>query len=370
MQPGDADDRCVHLRLVGRAGQAARFGAEIQWDMVSDPEAIGIIAGDRTGTGGTLGQNARAQERPMNDSTSAPASRAIFSGPVTTPVLPAATVVVLRDGEQGLEVLMLRRHVKSDVLGGAFVFPGGKLDPVDRVVASRCVDAAPERLHARLGEPQLDAREAAALFVAACRETLEESGVLFAHDADAELARRVRASALGPQSFDTVLDALSLRLDTESLVPWTRWITPRVPAMMSRRFDARFFVARLPAGQQAEHDEYEATESAWLRPRVALERYRRREIVVAPVQLMSLAHLARHACAASVLDEARTRMPPLVEPEPFEENGLRAIAYPGHPRHPVRERAIPGPDCLLLRDELFEPPAGFDSLLGADADSR
>ena len=126
----------------------------------------------------------------MNDTTAGPAPRAIFSGPVTTPVLPAATVVVLRDGEQGLEVLMLRRHAKSDVLGGAFVFPGGKLDPVDRaVVGSRCVDAAPERLRARLGEAQLDAREAAALFVAACRETLEESGVLFAHDADAACER-------------------------------------------------------------------------------------------------------------------------------------------------------------------------------------
>ncbi|MCO5100380.1 MAG: NUDIX hydrolase [Burkholderiaceae bacterium] len=307
----------------------------------------------------------------MNDSTTGHASRAIFAGPVATPVLAAATVVVLRDGEHGLEVLMLRRHAKSEVLGGAFVFPGGKLDAVDRVVAgARCVDASPEQLHARLGEPRLDARDAAALFVAACRETLEESGVLFAHGADAAAAQRVRDGARRAQRFDAVLDALALRLDTESLVPWTRWITPRVPAMMNRRFDARFFVARLPAGQQASHDDHEATDSLWLRPRVALERYRRREIVVAPVQLMSLVHLARHACVASVLAEARTRRPPLIEPEPFEENGVRAIAYPGHPRHPVRECAIPGPDCLLLRDDLFEPPAGFDSLLGLDAETR
>src|SRR5690606_40551222 len=113
--------RTIGAFICGSWGAPDRRRASVRksgGDMVSDPEAIGIIAGDRIGTGATLGQNARAQERPMNDSTSAPASRAIFSGPVTTPVLPAATVVVLRDGEQGLEVLMLRRHVKSDVLGG------------------------------------------------------------------------------------------------------------------------------------------------------------------------------------------------------------------------------------------------------------
>lgn len=305
----------------------------------------------------------------MDATATGSAPRPIFSGPVTTPVLPAATVVVLRDGDGGLEVLMLRRHARSDVLGGAFVFPGGKLDAADRAVAlSGRLDDSAAALHARLGEPQLDAVQAAALFVAACRETLEESGVLFARDADAATALHVRDEVCRARSFDAVLDALALRLDTGALVPWTRWVTPRVPAMMSRRFDARFFVARLPDGQQARHDDHEATESLWLRPTVAIERYRRREIVLAPVQLMSLVHLARHSSSASVLDEARSRMPPLIEPEPYEENGVRAIAYPGHPRHPVRERAIPGPDCLVLRGELFEPPTGFDSLVGDDAD--
>lgn len=307
----------------------------------------------------------------MNDSTTGPAQRPVFAGPVTTPVRPAATVVMLRDADEGLEVLMLRRNVRSHVLGGAFVFPGGKLDPADRAVAaSSLVDAPPDRLHARLGEPRLDANEAAALFVAACRETLEESGVLFAHGADAPLAARARGELCSARPFDAVLEALALQLDTAALVPWTRWVTPRVPAMMNQRFDARFFVARLPDGQQAKHDDHEATESVWLRPRVALERYRRREIVLAPVQLMSIVHLSKHARAASVLDEARDRMPPLIEPEPYEEDGVQAIAYPGHPRHPVRERALPGPDCLLLRGELFEPPAGFDSLLGIDAEPK
>src|SRR5690606_33932099 len=107
---------------------------------------------------------------------------------------------------------------RSQVLGGAFVFPGGKLDPADHALAeSGLVDAPPDRLHARLGEPRLDMREAAALFVAACRETLEESGVLFAHGADAALAARARDEFCSARPFDAVLGALALRLDTGSL---------------------------------------------------------------------------------------------------------------------------------------------------------
>ncbi len=292
-------------------------------------------------------------------------SRPIFAGPVATPVLPAATVVILRDGERGPEVLMLRRHAKSEVLGGAYVFPGGKIDPQDLVVArSDRVGSSLALLHTRLGEPRLAPDVAGAVFVAACRETLEEAGVLFARQADAQLAHRARERACGHSGFADMLDELDLLLCSDALIPWTRWITPKIPAMMSRRFDARFFVASLPDGQQPTHDDFEATDSIWMRPAVALQRYRDREIVLAPVQIMSLAHLARHATVGSVLDEARARMPPLIEPEAYDESGTRAIAYPGHERHPVRDRVIPGPTCLLLRDDLFEPPDGFDSLLG------
>lgn len=287
-----------------------------------------------------------------------------FRGPVDTPIRAAATVVVLRDGERGVEVLMLRRNVRSAVLGGAYVFPGGKLDPADRSVArSRRLGSPMTQLHARLGEPALEADVAAALYVAACRETLEEAGVLFVHGAGAQVAERARELACGETGFEGMLDDLGLELSTEQMLPWSRWITPRTPSMMDRRFDARFFVAALPAGQQARHDEHEATESVWLQPAAALDRYRNRDIVLAPVQLMSLAHLARHRSVDSVLDEARMRPPPLIEPEPYEDEGGRAIAYPGDPRHPVRVRALPGPTSLRLRDDCFEPPDGFDEWL-------
>lgn len=302
---------------------------------------------------------------PMPTRSGTKPANPVFPGPVDAAVRAAATVVVLRGGERGPEVLMIRRHPNSEVLAGAYVFPGGKLDTADlRVVRGGRLASPPGQLHARLGEPTLEVETAAALFVAACRETLEEAGVLFARGVDAQRAQRVREGACSEAGFAGTLEELDLRLATDSLIPWTRWITPRSPALMNRRFDARFFVAALPPGQLAVHDDFEATDSVWMRPAVALERYRVHEILLAPVQIMSLAHLARHASVESVLDEARARIPPRIEPELYEYAGLKGFAYPGHERHPVRMRAMPGPTSLVLRGERFEPPDGFDQLFG------
>ena len=93
--------------------------------------------------------------------------------------------------------------------------------------------------------------------------------------------------------FGEILARLGLRLDWSNIVPWSRWITPRVPAMFNKRFDARFFVAAVPNDQEARHDNHEATGSFWLRPRVVLEQYWAGEINLAPAQIMSMAALAR-----------------------------------------------------------------------------
>lgn len=281
---------------------------------------------------------------------------------VTTPPRPAATVVLLRDGEDGPEVLLIKRHGLSDVLGGAYVFPGGKLDEADRGEILARVDTPAERLHAALGEPALDPVGAAALFVAAARETFEECGILLAHGIDAPTAERATGRAREGLGFADLVGELDLQLRISSLVPWTRWITPRVPSVMRKRFDTRFFLAQLPEGLEAKHDEHEATETVWLRPREALERYWRRDIEMAPPQIQSLAHLARHSRAADVIAEAMERRPPLIEPEPFEEEGTRVIAYPGDPRHPVAARAMPGPLRLRHVKGRFEPFGGFEAL--------
>jgi len=277
----------------------------------------------------------------------------------------AASVVMLRDGPRGLEVFLIKRHGLSDVLGGAHVFPGGKLDEDDASPALQALlDSPADELHRVLAEPQLDALTAAALHVAALREAFEETGVLYAQGAAPQAGNAWRQLREG-RPFHELLTQLSLRLQVSQLHPWSRWITPLVGGVIRKRFDTRFFLARLPEGQVAQHDNHEATESAWLTPRDALQRYWDREIELAPPQIMSLAHLSRHASAAAALAEARGRTPPLILPESFEDAGTRVVCYPGDARHPVPERALPGPTRLHYRNRRFEPAEGLEALFAA-----
>lgn len=285
---------------------------------------------------------------------------------VTAPPRAAATVVMLRDtddGVAGIEVFLLKRHGLSDVLGGAYVFPGGKVDPSDAQLDMEAhLDQPPHALHAGLNEPDIAPLTAASLYVAAMREAFEESGILFAQGASAGHAARATALLREGHKFDTVLAQLALRLQTNSVLPWSRWITPKVPSVMNKRFDTRFFVSAVPAHQVARHDNHETTDSVWLRPRTALEQYWQDQIELAPPQIMSLVHLARHASVQSVLRAARSRLPPVIEPEPFEHEGSRVICYPGDERHSVRAQALPGPTRLVYRNKRFEPMTGFDAL--------
>ena len=282
---------------------------------------------------------------------------------VTTPLRSAATVMLLRDASAGLEIFLIKRHGLSDVLGGAYVFPGGKVDGADAELdVDLHLDQAPPALHATLNEPEIDIPTACGLYVAAIREAFEESGILFAHGATQAQATRATALAREGYAFDEVLAQMQLRLQTLSLAPWSRWITPRVPSVMNKRFDTRFFVAACPANQLASHDNHEATESLWISPRAALEQYQSGQLELAPPQIMSLAHLSRFEGVNAVMTEARSRLPAVINPEPFDEDGSRVICYPGDARHSVQVRVMPGPTRLRYVNKRFEPTEGFDAL--------
>jgi 8-oxo-dGTP pyrophosphatase MutT (NUDIX family) len=275
---------------------------------------------------------------------------------------PAATLVLLRDSSAGAEVLLLKRHGLSDVLGEAFVFPGGKLDRADcELDAALFLDASPAALEGRLGESGCDQATAVGLFVAAIREACEESGILMASGvSDAqreEVTSRLRAGA----PFGQTIAKHDVRLAASEVLAWSRWITP-VSSLQARRYDTRFFVARAPPDALARHDGRETTEAVWLRPRDALERYAARAIQLAPPQIMTLAQLTRYGDVASILDEARRRPPFLVEPEVHSIAEGMVLCFPGDVFHSLRERVMPGPSRLIVRDKRYEPEEGFGAL--------
>jgi 8-oxo-dGTP pyrophosphatase MutT (NUDIX family) len=286
---------------------------------------------------------------------------------IETPIRDASTVVLLRDAPADLEVFLMKRSGLSDVLGGAYVFPGGKLDAADTLDdLPKRLDQSPQALHAALNEPNLEHHNAAALYVAALREAFEESGVLFAEDANLEITAKAADLLKDGQSFPAVLAQLGLRLRTQHVQPWSRWITPKLASVSTKRFDTRFFIAAVPNHQTATHDNFETTTSVWLAPRAALEEYWRGGISLAPPQIMSLAHLSHHRTVASALAEARSKPPAVIEPEPFDYDGIRTITYPGDPQHSIRQRALPGPTRLRYTNKRFEPIEGFEALFLRD----
>jgi glyoxylase-like metal-dependent hydrolase (beta-lactamase superfamily II)/8-oxo-dGTP pyrophosphatase MutT (NUDIX family) len=191
---------------------------------------------------------------------------------------PAATLILLRDGASGLEVLLMQRSKSSVFLGGAYVFPGGSLDAADSA-----------------GEDPL-----AQYRVAAVRECFEESGILLVHDSNGQISSG-RAASLAryrKRSFSDLLEKEALQVPHEALAYYAHWITS--PGA-SRRFDTRFFAAIAPAGQEGSHDENEAVHQFWIRPAEALERGERGEIDLVFATRATLNDLRQFASAAEAL---------------------------------------------------------------------
>jgi 8-oxo-dGTP pyrophosphatase MutT (NUDIX family) len=214
-------------------------------------------------------------------------------------------------------------------MGGMWVFPGGRVDVADASEAIRA-RVAPDALgawHGRLHTPQaepLAEAAALALYVAACRETFEESGVLLARDREgaacsgersARLQGHREAVASNAGAFVAMLEHEDLYLDLAPLAYWSHWITP---SLEPKRFDTRFFAIAVPPDQAASADHCELTEHAWVRPARVHEAIERREIRVVPPTLLTLEDLAechaRHGSLAAMLDAERGRATPPVMP--------------------------------------------------------
>ena len=194
------------------------------------------------------------------------------------PALPAATVTLVRDTHDGLEVLMLQRNHRSGFMPGVFLFPGGALDPDDSsdAVVTRCAGIDDIESSAVLGLPQ----GGLAYWTAAIRESFEEAGVLLAYDDAGELVNPGEPSRLerfedyrkrlnaGEACLGEMLEREGLRLAADRLTYFGHWITP---VTAPRRYDTRFFVAIAPDGQEALPDNVEAIHHVWVNPAAALD---------------------------------------------------------------------------------------------------
>lgn len=213
------------------------------------------------------------------------------------PLRPAATVLLLRDTAQGVEVLMTRRSLTASFAPGAYVFPGGGIDDADRqahTLASR-----------RAGQSDLHLTQA----IAAIRESFEELGILLAYRADGRPAGAADVASLdraGP--FASQCAAHGLRLAADDVFVLAHWITDRD---LPRRFDVPFLVARMPEGQTPVADETEQFEPVWIRPADALERHRAGQFFIIFPTIRTLERLQAYADVDAVLAACAAHEQPL-----------------------------------------------------------
>ena len=229
-----------------------------------------------------------------------------------TPVTPkgASTVVLLRDTSDGPEVYLLRRHLGMAFAAGMYAFPGGTVDPRD---SDADVAWAGPSAQAWAGVLRCDEREARALVCAAVRETFEESGVLLAGespqtvvaDTTGEAWERERAALVDRSlGFGELLDRRGLVLRTDLLHAWAHWITPEFEP---RRYDTRFFVAALPAGQVTRDVTSESDQVAWTRPADAVAAVDAGELLMLPPTYVCCRDLTPYGDVAAVLEAAGDR---------------------------------------------------------------
>lgn len=254
------------------------------------------------------------------------------------PALDAATVIVVHDGDDGLEVLVQERHVETDFVGGALVFPGGRVEETDRDLDAQLWEHDdPGDIGDRMGA---DERAGLGLLVAAARETFEEAGLLFAHDAggapvgrdlldDPEVAE-VRAALAARDErgdFAALLRDHDLTLELGRYHPFAWWVTPEG---MHRRYDTRFFVAACPDGLRdaATSDAVETTSARWLSPQACLDGGEEgRFTVIFPTRRV-LRELAGYDSAQEVLAAVADRRPERIQPTIVDVDGTVMVQHP------------------------------------------
>ncbi len=262
--------------------------------------------------------------------------------PPVTP-RPAATIILLRQGEREVEICVMQRSNQSSFMGGAVVFPGGRIEPDDQPSSwEGLFDAT-----SRTGDWWDD--EGVAARIAACREALEEVGVApLSGSLDSAGWQRLRAAAVvGVDALRAAMREVSARFDLASMVPVARWVTPEAE---QRRFDARFFLARAPAGVEGSVDQREAVRVYWASARSLLDEYARNAITLFPPTHRTLELLAGRATLDEAFAVVSEMTLDVICPRFLVEDGAPVLALPGDPRHEISERRIAGGSRYVLSE--------------------
>ncbi|MGE5334826.1 MAG: NUDIX hydrolase [Nitrososphaerota archaeon] len=249
---------------------------------------------------------------------------------VDSPVTPrpAATCVLMRpreDGGSGIEVFMVRRHIQSDFAPDVYVFPGGSVDAGDRMAEQTPGLCAPVEGDAM----------GSGFRVAALRECFEEAGVLLArrgadiltlgHEDVARFADYRTALQQHQLTMAALAQQEGLTLATDALTAWAHWITPEA---FPKRFDTHFFLAEMPASQEAAHDHLETTDGIWIAPEDASAGYERGEFPLVFAQIHQLRELHGLRSFADARARFGGQQPPTIMPRVVERNGKQVILLP------------------------------------------
>ena len=246
------------------------------------------------------------------------------------PARPAATLILLREGETGPPVLFMQRRAKTmGFAAGMMVFPGGKVDRGDHDLAREFGLVA-----------TLDVDDAAAR-VAAIRESFEEAGVLLTQGPELDpglLADAAPAVAARDLDFAVFLKTHGQRVNPRFLTPWSRWCPP--VRLENRRYDTRFYLARVPANAQPGHDGNEAVTSLWTTAAAALRSADRGESKVIFPTRRNLERLAQHDSVDALIAHARATPVRMIAPEIKEINGRPHLTIPDNLGYPVTAEPI------------------------------